>query len=70
MKTGIIDRFEGGFAVVEVDGIIKNVRRNAIPPEAREGDVLVMVRRRWQIDQEATERLRQEVRRMADGVWD
>ena len=70
MTTGIIDRFEGGFAVVEIDGSLKNVRRRSIPPEAREGDVLIMIGRRWQIDQEATERLRQEVRRMADRIWD
>ncbi|MEQ8199805.1 MAG: DUF3006 domain-containing protein [Syntrophomonadaceae bacterium] len=70
MKSAIIDRFEGRYAVVEIDGMMKNIRRQSVPPEAREGDVLVMVRRRWQIDREATEKLRREVRRMADEVWE
>lgn len=70
MKCAIIDRFEGRYAVVEIDGVMKNIRRQSIPPEAREGDVLVLVRRRWQVDREATAKLRQEVERLADEVWE
>ena len=70
MKCAIIDRFEGPSAVVEIDGVMKNIRRQSIPPEAREGDVLVLVRRRWQVDREATAKLRQEVERLADQVWE
>jgi hypothetical protein len=70
LKCAIIDRFEGRYAVVEIDGVMKNIRRQSIPPEAREGDVLVLVRRRWQVDREATAKLRQEVERLADEVWE
>ena len=70
MKCAVIDRFEGRWAVVEIDGVMKNIRRQSIPPEAREGDVLVLVRGRWQVDREATARLRQEVERLADEVWE
>ena len=39
----IIDRFEGGFAVVELeDGRFVNVDRKLIPAGAKEGDVLLM----------------------------
>ncbi|HRY12737.1 MAG TPA: DUF3006 domain-containing protein [Syntrophomonadaceae bacterium] len=70
MKCAIIDRFEGRWAIVEIDGEMKSIRRQLIPPEAREGDVLVLVRRRWQVDREATAKLRQEVERLADEVWE
>ena len=70
MKSAIIDRFEGRCAVVEIDGVMKNIRRQSIPPEAREGDVLILVRKHWQVDREATVRRRQEVERLAEEVWE
>ena len=36
---GIIDRFEGDFAVCEIDGQMKNLPRALFPEEAKEGDV-------------------------------
>jgi hypothetical protein len=39
----IIDRFEGGFAVVETDNGIINIPKADIPSGAKEGDVLNIV---------------------------
>ena len=40
----IIDRFEGEFAVVELDDLsFVNISKKAIPPDAKEGDVLEIV---------------------------
>ena len=37
----IIDRFEGDFAIVELsDKTLVNIPKAAIPPEAKEGDVI------------------------------
>ncbi|GAB6158248.1 hypothetical protein JCM39194_14480 [Desulfotomaculum varum] len=37
----VIDRFEGGWAVLEVEGkIMWNVPRQFLPPEAGEGDAV------------------------------
>ena len=39
----IIDRFEGGFAVCEkADRTMVNVKRTQVPPEAKEGDTLII----------------------------
>ncbi|NMM62086.1 DUF3006 domain-containing protein [Clostridium sp. P21] len=39
--TGIIDRFEGEFAVVELENMkMVNIEKGKIPEEAKEGDVL------------------------------
>ena len=38
----IIDRFEGDFAVVEVDGQFINMPKALIPLGAKEGDVLTI----------------------------
>lgn len=39
-----IDRFEGNFAVVELeDKKFVNIPREAVPPEAKEGDIILTV---------------------------
>lgn len=58
----IIDRFEGGFAVVETkDGMI-NVDRSFLPSDVREGDVLTCENGRYTVDRESTETIRSSVR--------
>jgi hypothetical protein len=59
-KRVTVDRFEGEFAVLLVDGREVKRPRGELPPQAREGDVLTPDMRA--VDAEATERLRAEVR--------
>lgn len=39
----VIDRFEGNFAVCEMDGQMVNIPRSCIPPQAGEGSALQLV---------------------------
>jgi hypothetical protein len=59
--TATIDRFEGDVAVLLVgeEETPINVRRSELPPEANQGDVLLL---EATIDQEETERRREDVR--------
>ena len=48
----IIDRFEGGFAVVELeDASFVNMSKKLLPPDAKEGDVVVIL-----VDREETKK--------------
>lgn len=63
-KKGVIDRFEGRYAVVELfDGSIINIERILLPQEAREGDVIDI--ETYNIDKEETEKRKVEVNKMA-----
>ena len=54
----IIDRFEGKYAVVELeDGSMENVPRNALPEDAREGDIVTLG-----VDAEGTARKKEEIK--------
>ena len=55
-----IDRLEGEVAVLLVDGEERHVPRAQLPEDAREGDVVDLAT--LQVDAEATEALREEVR--------
>ncbi|PKM77412.1 MAG: DUF3006 domain-containing protein [Firmicutes bacterium HGW-Firmicutes-15] len=70
MIKAVIDRFEGEYAVVEVKGDIKIIRRVDISNEAREGDVVVFKNNQWIIDRKYTGKLRKEIEEMTDKLWE
>lgn len=40
----VIDRFEGDFAIVELkDGSVAQIPRIVIPPNAKEGDIILLI---------------------------
>jgi hypothetical protein len=70
MIKGIIDRFEGEYAVVEIEGLMKSIKRRDVPAEAREGDLMVFAENGWIIDRENTAKLKKEIQKLADEVWE
>ena len=53
----VIDRFEGSFAVVENTETLENsdIKRELLPNDAKEGDVLSYEDGRWRREPEETE---------------
>lgn len=66
----ILDRFEGEFAVMEFEDGYKNIPRNILPTEAREGDVLVLHDEHWIIDPKATSKRKQKIEKLATELWE
>ncbi len=62
----IIDRFEGDFAVVELENgsVFANMPKALVPKEAKEGDVISIT-----VDREETERRRQHIRAMMNKIF-
>lgn len=66
----IIDRFEGDFAVLELeDKNILNINKNKIPKEAKEGDVLRIENDYIVLDNEEREKLKKEIEEITKDVW-
>ena len=66
---GIIDRFEGDFAVVELEnGEMRNIKRELVPVEAKEGDVLNIIEV-ISIDNEETEKRRKKIEELTEDMW-
>lgn len=60
-----IDRFEGEFAVVELEsGKFADIPREAIPEASHEGDVISVT-----IDTEATKDAKKDIRKLEDSLW-
>lgn len=67
---GIIDRFEGKYAVIELEnGKIKNIETVKVPKEAKEGDVLLL-EDTITIDYEETKKRKEKIQKLSEGLWE
>jgi hypothetical protein len=64
-----IDRFEGEFAIMETENGYISILKAKIPPQAREGDVLLVQNEEWVIDLEATRMRKEKMNSMASELW-
>ena len=68
---GIIDRFEGDYAVVEFEGRkMKDIPKRDLPPGLKEGDAIRDVDGAYVFDKIETERIRKETKAMFDEMWE
>lgn len=69
--NGIIDRFEGDYAVVEFEGRkMVNIHKKDLPAELKEGDVIRGVGGAYVFDELETERIKKETKVMFDKLWE
>lgn len=67
---GIIDRFEGEYAVVELDNRhMINISIDRIPQDCKEGYAINIDGDKISIDWEGTERLRKEIEKLEEDLW-
>jgi hypothetical protein len=67
---GIIDRFEGQIAVVEIDGETKDFEKTLFPKEASVGDVVEIEGNKVKVLKNETEKLRREIEDLMKDVWE
>ena len=60
----IIDRFEGGFAVVESDGKFYNLPKELLPENAKEGSVIII-----KVGEEETEKRREKIKETMNSLF-
>lgn len=69
--TMIVDRFEGDYAVVEIDGkVMTDIPRRLLPPEVKEGQVIKRVNGRYEIDFAETKKREVAMQNLSEGLWE
>jgi Protein of unknown function (DUF3006). len=56
MKEGIVDRFEGDFAVIEIGGKMVDVARSLVDEDVMVNDVVIWKGGKWIRDEEKTKK--------------
>ncbi|MEK4881400.1 MULTISPECIES: DUF3006 domain-containing protein [Paenibacillus] len=70
MHKGIIDRFEGEYAVIEFDGKTEDVLRSELPAEVKPGDTLIFKEGKIIIDTKATASRKEEIDSLMDELFE
>ncbi|MEX0135295.1 DUF3006 domain-containing protein [Bacillus nitratireducens] len=70
MQKGIIDRFEGELAVIEMKNITIDVPRSKLPSSAKEGDVLIIEDDKYTIDKKETDKRKREIQNLMDKLFE
>ncbi len=67
---GIVDRFEGDFVVIEIEGNTKDIPKKQVDPSVKVNDVVELVDGKWIVKEADTERRRKEIKALMDSVWE
>lgn len=71
MKRAIIDRFEGEWAVCELeDESFTHIKIDRLPEDAREGDTIVISEGSIELDREATHERRVYMDKLMEDMWE
>lgn len=70
MKSGIIDRYEGDLAIIEIEGSEAQYPKSALPPTAKIGDLVVIEGDVIRIDVDATAKRKVEIGKLMDELFE
>jgi hypothetical protein len=67
---GIVDRYEGEFVVIEVDGVTKDILKADVDANVKVGDTVVFVDGKWLTDEDETKNRSKQIKKLMDNVWE
>ncbi|MFC5467214.1 DUF3006 domain-containing protein [Cohnella suwonensis] len=70
MEHGVIDRFEGELAVIEIAGTTCDFRRSDLPSEAKPGDAVVVENGIVRLDERGTQERKNDIDRLMDELFE
>ena len=66
----ILDRFENDFAVVEDNGVMKNIPKSLLVGDIKAGSVLIKIGEEYFLDQKNTAARRKEIAELQNSLFD
>ncbi|XIH76303.1 DUF3006 domain-containing protein (plasmid) [Priestia aryabhattai] len=66
----MIDRFEEGFAVVEIEGITKDYPKDIFPEDTQVGDVVYITGNKVTVDRQETKKRGKEIEDLMNELWE
>ncbi|SFM52796.1 Protein of unknown function [Paenibacillus sp. 1_12] len=67
---GIVDRYEGEFVVIEIDGDSQDIPKSLVADDVQPGDMVELQNEIWVKTPSATEERSKEIKKLMDSVWD
>ncbi|WP_160036829.1 DUF3006 domain-containing protein [Paenibacillus sp. An7] len=67
---GIVDRFEGDYAIIEIDGQTHDVSKSIVDAFVKVGDVVTLVEGVWKPNPKETKQREKQIKMLMDDVWE
>lgn len=67
---GIVDRFEGDFVVIEIDGKTQDIPKALVDDHVQVNDCVTLQRNKWQTVKSETEIRKNTIKSLMDSVWE
>jgi hypothetical protein len=67
---GIVDRFEGEFVVIEMDGVTKDIIKSDVDDNVKAGDSVIFIDGKWFANEGETKRRSKEIKDLMNNVWE
>jgi hypothetical protein len=67
---GIVDRFEEGYVVIEVDGGTRDIPRVEVDASVKSGDVVGFIDGKWVTIEDETTKRTEDIKNLINGVWE
>ena len=69
MLKGIVDRIEGEYVIIEIDGKMTDIHKNLVDPAVQADDVVILKDGKWLPDKEATDARKKYMQTLMEQVW-
>jgi hypothetical protein len=66
---GIVDRFEGHIAIIEIDGVTQDIPRSIVEPGVGKGDSVELVNGIWVTNKIETKNRTNKIKDLMKDVW-
>ena len=66
---GIVDRLEGDFVIVEIDGEMRDIPLSLFVSNVKDGDVVTFDNGRWSVDVVGTNDRTAKIKKLMDDLW-
>jgi hydrogenase maturation factor len=67
---GIVDRFEGNFVVIEIDGVTKDIPKEIVDSKVKAGDCVVLKNGKWITDEMETKKRAERIKGLMEQLWE
>lgn len=67
---GIVDRIEGEFFVIEIDGITKDIHKSQVNENVSINDTVELINGIWTSNEKITEERSKQIKTLMDQLWE
>ena len=67
---GIVDRIEGNFFVIEIDGVTKDIPKEQVASDVKVNDTVELLNGIWTKNEQLTKKRSEEIKKLMNSLWE